>query len=157
MDILECWKPSLLNSEGTYWNQMVVVELKGKVGTCLFVLFIGSFFFFFFKKWCYRSHIHRKIKVLVGILECWKPNLLNSEGTYWNWQVVVELKGKVTACLRSCTGVNPLSANITKWSNTLKQFVSKLPTNCLSVFNNFVGLALKASGSGISVLFQNSR
>ena len=29
--------------------------------------------------------------------------------------------------------LNPLSANITKWSNTLKQFVGKLPTNCLSV------------------------
>ena len=38
---------------------------------------------------------------------------------------------------------NPLSANITKWSNTLKQFVGKLPTNCLSVFNHFVRLALK--------------
>ena len=25
--------------------------------------------------------------------------------------------------------VNPLSANITKWSNTLKQFVGQLPTN----------------------------
>ena len=31
---------------------------------------------------------------------------------------------------------NPLSANPTKWSNTLKQFV-------LSVFDYFVGLALK--------------
>ena len=39
--------------------------------------------------------------------------------------------------------VNPLNANFTKWSNTLKQFVSKLPTNCLSVFNHFVGLVLK--------------
>ena len=38
---------------------------------------------------------------------------------------------------------NPLSANFTKWSNTLKQFVGKLPTNCLSVFDHFVGLALK--------------
>ena len=38
---------------------------------------------------------------------------------------------------------NPLSANPTKWSNTLKQFVGKLPTNCLSVFDHFVGLALK--------------
>ena len=38
---------------------------------------------------------------------------------------------------------NPISANITKWSNTLKQFVGKLPTNCLSVFDYFVGLALK--------------
>ena len=39
--------------------------------------------------------------------------------------------------------VNPLSANRTKWSNTLKQFVGKLPTNCLSVFDHFVRLALK--------------
>ena len=39
--------------------------------------------------------------------------------------------------------VNTLSANPTKLSNTLKQFVGKLPTNCLSVFNHFVGLAFK--------------
>ena len=38
--------------------------------------------------------------------------------------------------------LNPLSANFTKWSNTLKQFVGKLMTNCLSVFDHFVGLAL---------------
>ena len=38
---------------------------------------------------------------------------------------------------------NPLSTNITKWPNTLKQFVGKLPTNCLSVFDHFVGLVLK--------------
>ena len=41
-----------------------------------------------------------------------------------------------------CMLVNPLSANITKWSNTPKQFVGNLPTNCLSVFEHFVGLAL---------------
>ena len=39
--------------------------------------------------------------------------------------------------------INPLSANFTKWSNTLKQFVDKLPTNCLNVFDHYVGLALK--------------
>ena len=39
--------------------------------------------------------------------------------------------------------VNPLSAKITKCSNTLKQFVGNLPTNCLSVFDHFVGLAHK--------------
>ena len=39
--------------------------------------------------------------------------------------------------------LNPLRANPTKWSNTLKQFVGNLPTNCLSVFNHFVGLAFK--------------
>ena len=38
---------------------------------------------------------------------------------------------------------NPLSANPTKWSNTLKQFVGKLQTNCLSVFDHFVGLVHK--------------
>ena len=39
--------------------------------------------------------------------------------------------------------INPLSANLTKWSNTIKQFVGKLPTNCLSVIDHFVRLALK--------------
>ena len=34
--------------------------------------------------------------------------------------------------------VNPLRANITKWSNTLKQFVGSFATNCLSVFDHFV-------------------
>ena len=39
--------------------------------------------------------------------------------------------------------LNPLSANLTKWSNTLKQFIGNLATNCLSVFDHFVKLALK--------------
>ena len=39
--------------------------------------------------------------------------------------------------------INPLSANSTKRSNTLKQFVGNLPTNYLKVFDHFVGLALK--------------
>ena len=38
---------------------------------------------------------------------------------------------------------NALSADFTKWSNTLKQFVGNLLTNCLTVFDHFVGLALK--------------
>ena len=44
--------------------------------------------------------------------------------------------------------INPFSANFTKWSNTLKQFVGNLATNCLSVFDHFVGLAFK----GLSIL-----
>ena len=39
--------------------------------------------------------------------------------------------------------LNPLSANPTKWSNTLKQFVNNFPTNCMSVFDHFVKLVLK--------------
>ena len=38
---------------------------------------------------------------------------------------------------------NLLSANPTKWSNSLKSFVCNLPTNCLSVLDRFVGLAVK--------------
>ena len=35
--------------------------------------------------------------------------------------------------------INLLSTNPTKWWNTLKQFVGKLPTNCFSVCDHFVG------------------
>ena len=38
--------------------------------------------------------------------------------------------------------LNALSANLAKWSNTLKQFVGNLPTNYLSVFDYFEGLTL---------------
>ena len=46
-------------------------------------------------------------------------------------------------------GFNPLSANSTKWSNTLKQFVGicRNLSNSLSVFDHFVGLALKGLNS----------
>ena len=44
---------------------------------------------------------------------------------------------------RNCFVVNPLTANFTKWSNALKQFVGNLPMNCLSVFGHFVGLAFR--------------
>ena len=38
--------------------------------------------------------------------------------------------------------LNSLSANPTKWSNT-QTTRRLLPTNCLSVFDHFVGLAVK--------------
>ena len=41
--------------------------------------------------------------------------------------------------------ISPLSANPTKWSNTLNQF-GRLPTICLSIFDHFVGLVLKGLG-----------
>ena len=54
--------------------------------------------------------------------------------TSWNlytWRV------KSIRNQRKLIRFNPLSANLTKWSNTLKQFVGNLPTNCLSVFDHF--------------------
>ena len=53
------------------------------------------------------------------------------------WSVLLDL------LLEAKLNLNPWSANFAKWSNTLKQFVGKLPTNCLSVFDHFVRLALK--------------
>ena len=48
--------------------------------------------------------------------------------------------------------LNPLSANPTKWPNTLKTIRRLLSTNRLSVFDHFVGLALE----GLSCLSQVS-
>ena len=48
---------------------------------------------------------------------------------------------KLSILLKANTHIKALSANPTKWSNTLKQFVGKLPTNCLSVFDHFMNLA----------------
>ena len=44
--------------------------------------------------------------------------------------------------------INPLRANPTNWSNTLKQFVGNLPTNCLSVFDHLLKLSLKGLNRG---------
>ena len=49
--------------------------------------------------------------------------------------------------------LNPLSANPTKWSNTLKQFVGNLLTSCLSVFDHFVNLAFQ--GLRLKTLLQS--
>ena len=43
--------------------------------------------------------------------------------------------------------LNPLSANPTKWSKTLKKLVGSFPTNRLSVFDHLVKLALKGLNS----------
>ena len=62
------------------------------------------------------------------------------------WNLLSSLNW-VSVMSSSKTVFNPLSVNPTKWSNTFKQFVGKLTTDCLSVFDHFVGLALK----GISI------
>ena len=52
------------------------------------------------------------------------------------------MKTNILGDFQICISV-PLSTNSAKWSNTLKQFVGSFPTNYLSVFEHFVGLALK--------------
>ena len=46
---------------------------------------------------------------------------------------------------------NCLRTSPTKWSNTLKQLVSNLPMNCLTVFDHFVILALKGLKTNLVV------
>ena len=53
--------------------------------------------------------------------------------------------------------INPLSANFTKRSNTLKQFLGKLLTNCLSVFGHFGGLALKGFKAPTKIVFMKDK
>ena len=55
-------------------------------------------------------------------------------------------------CWLYLISVNPLSVNPTKWSNTLKQFIGNF-TNRLSVFDHFVGFALKRVKHSIFNLF----
>ena len=54
---------------------------------------------------------------------------------------MLTIDDRVCQCISAMT-FNPLSANPTKWSITLKQFVGKL-TNCLSMSEFFMGLTLK--------------
>ena len=52
-----------------------------------------------------------------------------------------------------CNFINPLTAKLTRWPNTLKQVVGSLPTNCLSVFGHFLGLVLKGLKSHFGMGF----
>ena len=67
---------------------------------------------------------------------------LKQKESQYLYEVLLTMAGN-KQFVRKSNNINPLSANPTKWSNTLKQFVGKLPTNCLSVSDHFVGLALK--------------
>ena len=55
----------------------------------------------------------------------------------------IAVDGETSSNIGAISDMNSLSANPTRWLNTLKQFVGNLPINCLSVFDHFVGLALK--------------
>ena len=60
-----------------------------------------------------------------------------------NWKDQKDLKLSFLEIFSTPDLLNFLSANPTKWPNTVKQFVGNLLTNCLSVFDHFVKLALK--------------
>ena len=79
-----------------------------------------------------------------GFKESWKSILRKSQLELFN-KLIEE---------NAFNFFNSLNANYTKWSNTLKQFVGKLSTNCLSVFDHFVKLALKGLNNIMNLVFR---
>ena len=80
-----------------------------------------------------------KLILIRSVAANWKyKNMSWSNRNFHAWKVTLKYLVR-----RKAVKLNPLSAKLTKWPNPLKQFVGKLPTNCLSVFDHFVGLRLK--------------
>ena len=50
--------------------------------------------------------------------------------------------------------IKPLNANLPKWLNMFKQPVGNLPKTCLSVFDHFMGLALKGLNNTLLGVFE---
>ena len=96
--------------------------------------------------WCVKSHKTKVKGITKNFLK-----IINKNFALWKNPFPENHKFNHKTLLIIFFFLNPVSANFTKWSNTLKQFVGKLPTNCLSVFHHFVGLVLKGL-SGFTIL-----
>ena len=94
-----------------------------------------NYYWFYFTLFTHIKPIFYSISMNNGLIWC-ESRYGEKEENSWKiyWFEIFSWFGKV---------INPLSANSTKWSNTLKQFVGNLPTNYLSVFDHFVKLPLK--------------
>ena len=102
--------------------------------------------------------------VILSYIECpcqrqfnWSDTTNPNFGSYWyfiffQFDILHKSKKEGYIEITLLTFLNPISANPTKWSNILKQFVSKLPTNCLSVFGHFVKLALNPFTTEVDIV-----
>ena len=97
-----------------------------------------SGFFYFVRNWaicvlyCLITRLrHHKF---------WKWPYGSNRAVFSTWTKIQDKNLNILGIKRT---FNPLSANPTKWPNTLNQFVGKLPMNCLSVFGHFINMALK--------------
>ena len=75
-------------------------------------------------------------------------------GKYINFKPL--LKTVMFCVLVIYEAINPLSGNPRKWSNTFKQFVGNLSTDCLSMLDHFVELALTESREVLLWWYTNS-
>ena len=104
------------------------------------------FFVIYFKNLCFSIYIKHVASVWIKWLSC---NLsvfvfpfLRSIVSNKQSRRVTKMSISYEHSVVQLQPFNPLSANSTKSSNILKQFVRKLLTNCLSVFDDFVGWIL---------------
>ena len=94
--------------------------------------------FFAVPEWCW---INKSLLFSLRRFHISKADSLEKSNIV-NLDILANNKSKITKLIGT-SEFNPLNPNPTKWSNTLKQFVGRLPTNCLSMFDHFVGWRLK--------------
>ena len=122
-------------------------------------VFSGPYFpVFVLNEEIYSGSLHiqfecRKIRTRknsVTLFTLWRQNVFQNYFQFWTSIIKNHLWLKILSFSdrKSFLIFNPLSANSRKWSNALKQFISKLSTSCLCLFDYFVGWALKGLREG---------
>ena len=136
-----CWCLFLMKA----WRPATLLKIESTTGVYLWNL------------QNFQKHLFWRVSLndclcLWGLTKLLEKTILQYSPTLAGWFLVIgTLRSKWLNAL-SLLQVNPLSTNPRKWSNTLKQFVGNLLTNCFSLFDHFVGLALKRLTIRLSVI-----
>ena len=93
-----------------------------------------SYYYYYYIYNCNWSFLH------AFVVMCYLTKLKSGMASFFEQISISDL---ISLTYKTKCIFNRLCANFRKWSNTLKQFVCKLPTNFLNVLDHFVGLALK--------------
>ena len=85
-------------------------------------------------KWCF----YRQILIKIVEKYMWKSEFFSRLHVKFRNFGKTELFQRILSQI--CSDLNPLSANLTKWSNTHKQFVGKLPDELFECVWPFCGI-----------------
>ena len=143
---MRCVKPTCCKN--------VLHKRHGQLGFHFLKLFLKyvkeleSFIFCDIKDHIFENRIDIVSVPYLTVLICLAYNLLRILKQYRIVSLILKASSIIVGDLTLdifWMNLNPLKASLTKWPSTLKQFVGELPTNCLSVFDHFVKLALKGT------------